>query len=308
MPQVIVIGGANVDIKGRPHGALIPATSNIGEVTVAAGGVGRNIAENLARLGVDAALTAFVGDDANGRFLRQASTAAGVDVSMLETCAAPTGTYLAILDRDGEMVAAINDMRAADALSVAYLEAHTERLQSADMLVADCNIPVECLRWLSQFSSAHGRLLVIDPISVAKARKLLDFQRREPVFAITPNRQQLAALTGVDDTNSAIARLHDLGFANVIVHCGGGGAIVSDGEAPPAVIPAMHVTEVADVTGAGDAAVAGLVCGLVSGFSLMQAVRLGQAAAALKLRSRNSVSDSINRARVMVLAGISRDS
>ncbi|MEI8181049.1 PfkB family carbohydrate kinase, partial [Aestuariivirga sp.] len=66
MPRVIVIGGANVDIKGRSRGSFVAGTSNPGEVTVSAGGVGRNIAENLARLGISVSLVTALGQDANG--------------------------------------------------------------------------------------------------------------------------------------------------------------------------------------------------------------------------------------------------
>lgn len=307
MARVIVIGGANVDIKGRSHGPLISGTSNPGEVVVSPGGVGRNIAENLARLGVDTALLAFVGDDTNGRFIREATAAAGVDVSMLAVCGKPTGVYLAVLDDAGEMHVAVNDMRSADALDVTHLEAQHARLAAADMVVADCNIPIDCLEWLCRFAEVRGTRLLIEPISVPKSRKLLNFTRPSPVFAITPNQQQLRALTKESDQYSAIARLHDLGFANIVVHCGEEGVIVSDGRSPLSHLKTQRVDGIADVTGAGDAAVAGLVCGLVSGLVLARSAMLGQAAAAIKLGSRNSVADEINRDRVFALAGISQD-
>ena len=187
MSKVIVIGGANVDIKGRAGAAIIARTSNPGEVTVSAGGVGRNIAENLARLEVETSLACFVGDDANGRLIRDACGSAGVDTAMIETAAAPTGVYLAVLDTAGEMTVAINDMRATEQMTVDYLKARSHRLARADMLVADCNIPVSCLAWLCHFASEIHVPLLIEPISVAKARKLLEFTRAPPVFAITPN-------------------------------------------------------------------------------------------------------------------------
>ena len=92
MPRVVLIGGANVDIKGRARGPYVAGTSNPGEVTVSAGGVGRNIAENLARLGISVALVTALGDDANGLLLRQACEAAGIDLSMAIKAAAPTGS------------------------------------------------------------------------------------------------------------------------------------------------------------------------------------------------------------------------
>ena len=304
MTRVIVIGGANVDVKGRSRGAFVGGTSNIGEVAVTPGGVGRNIAENLARLGVDVALMAHVGDDANGRMVVEACRGAGVETGLIETCAAPTGVYLAILDGHGEMVAAVNDMRAADAMTVSHLAAKADQLAAAAMLVADCNIPVESLAWLCGFAADKGVRLVIEPISIAKARKLFAFERKAPVYAITPNLQQLNELTGIADMDKAVARLHALGFANVVVHCGKDGALVSDGRTPAVAIPAFGAIDIADVTGAGDAAVAGLVSGLAEGRTLAEAARMGQAAAALKLRSRKSVSDVISRASVLALAGL----
>jgi pseudouridine kinase len=297
MARVTVIGGSNVDIKGRSSGPFVPGTSNPGEVIVSAGGVGRNIAETLARLGVEVSLVTAIGRDANGLLLRQACAAAGVDLSDAISTGEPTGTYLAVLDERGEMVSAVSDMRAIDVLAPAHLETAAERLSGADMLVADCNIPLACLEWLCAFAAAKGKRLLIEPVSVQKARKLHAFTRTAPVFAITPNARQLEALSGGD-----IAKLHALGFANIILHRGSAGATVSDGLSSAEIAPAA-VAEVADVTGAGDAAVAGLVCGLLKGFSLERSARLGQYAAAFKLSSAQSVASGLNRDSLRRLAG-----
>lgn len=300
MPRVIVIGGANVDIKGRSDAPVIAGTSNPGSVTVSAGGVGRNIAENLARLGIETGLLTALGDDPNGQLLRHACAAAGVDLSMALTSRAPTGSYLALLDEQGELVSAINDMRAMDALTVDHLERHAGAMAAADMLVADCNLSALCLDWLCRFSAEAGVRLVIEPVSVPKAMKLLAFARRAPVFAITPNAQQLSALTG---GSMAIPQLHRIGFANVVLHRGSAGATASDGYVEVAVAP-PPVAAIADVTGAGDAAVAGLVCGLLDGRSLALSARLGQCAAAIKLSSAQSVASGLSRDSLFRLAGI----
>lgn len=297
MRKVIVIGGANVDIKGRASGPFVSGTSNPGTVTVSAGGVGRNIADNLARLGVDVSLITALGDDANGEFLRQACGMAGIDLSNALT-RETTGTYLAVLDEAGELVSAVSDMRAIDRLGPAHLEAAAESLGRANMLVADCNIPVACLDWLCRFSMRNQVPLLIEPVSVLKAMKLLQFERVEPVFAITPNSQQLGVLVGGD-----VARLHALGFANIVVHRGPEGALASDGTRRAEVRPAT-AAEIADVTGAGDAAVAGLVCGFLEGLPLALAARLGQCAAALKLGSRQSVASGLSRDRLFRAAGV----
>ena len=170
------------------------------------------------------------------------------------------------------------------------------------MLVADCNLSALSLDWLCRFSAHRGVRLLIEPVSVPKAMKLLSFALAAPVFAITPNAQQLAALGGPDDVK-ALEKLHHIGFANVVLHRGSAGAWVSDG-AVVQKIPPVPVDSIADVTGAGDAAVAGLVCGLLDGRSLAQSARLGQCAAAIKLSSVQSVASGLSRDRLFRLAGI----
>ena len=236
MADVFVIGGANVDIKGRSQAAPIPTTSNPGDVMTSLGGVGRNIAHTLALLAIDTAFIGFVGDDANGENLRRETAAAGVDISMLGTCQEPTGTYLAILDDRGELVTAVNDMRATGALNPEHLMRHRSRLAAARMIVADCNISVSCLAWLFDFALQHSVKLVIEPISVPKSRKLLDLPSWHGGFLVTPNAMQLEALTGSRDAMAGIAVLHRKGFRNAVVHRGREGAIASDGLAPPQVI------------------------------------------------------------------------
>ena len=301
MPRVIVIGGANVDIKGRARGDYVAGTSNPGDVTVSAGGVGRNIAENLAHLGMSVSLVTALGDDANGQLLRLACADAAVDLSMALTVSEPTGSYLAILDATGELVSAVNDMRAMEALTPAQLAPHVESFSEADMLVADCNLSEACLSWLCRFSAERNVRLLIEPVSVPKARKLIAFTRAAPVFAITPNAQQLAALAGGDGVE-AMARIHALGFANVVLHRGSAGALASDGANVMSIDP-VRVPAIADVTGAGDAAVAGLVCGLLDGRSLAQSTQLGQCAAAIKLSSSQSVASGLSRDSLLELAG-----
>lgn len=302
MPRVVVIGGANVDVKGRAAAHHQPGSSNPGMVTVSPGGVGRNIAETLARLGVEVSLVTALGRDANGALLREACLNAGVSLSHALEAGEPTGAYLAVLDEQGEMVNAISDMRAMELLTPAHLETAAGLLAEADVLVTDCNLSVACLDWLCHFAGVRGLRLLIEPVSVAKARKLSRFSRAAPVFAITPNAAQLAALTG-DGGEAGLKRLHAMGFRNIVMHRGPDGALASDG-AGVEPVPAALAEGIADVTGAGDAAVAGLVLGLLEGLPLARAAWLGQCAAAIKLSSARSVAEDISRDRLFRLAGM----
>ena len=108
MARFYVVGGANVDVKCHISGAAILATSNPGRVESSVGGVGRNIAENLALLGVRPKLVTALGRDAHAELIR--ASCAAFELDALTTPDA-TGTYTAILDAVGELVIAVADMQ-----------------------------------------------------------------------------------------------------------------------------------------------------------------------------------------------------
>jgi pseudouridine kinase len=294
--DVIVIGGTNLDVRAKIAGVHGEATSHPGTVSFAPGGVARNIAENLGHLGVRTALISAFGDDAAGRMLREATSTAGVDVEMSVSARAATGTYVAVLDRTGELVTAVNDMAIMDELTVAHVEAHDAVLAKAKFIVADCNVKRDVLEGLAR---RHGRKLIVEPVSVAKSHKLAAALGHRPIFLATPNLAQVTALTGMDAPEAASAKLVANGMVNMVVHLGARGAFVRDGKGH-AAIPSLHAGTVMDVTGAGDAAVAGLVHGLIEGLALVDAARRGQAAAALRLASPER---ALTRERLLAMDG-----
>ena len=108
---VAVVGAVNVDIGGTPDSALVPADSNPGRVTVTLGGVGRNIAENLSRLGKRVLMVTAMGEDAHAQQIQHSCRELGIDLShSLTVPNARTSTYLCLNDANGEIVGAVSDM------------------------------------------------------------------------------------------------------------------------------------------------------------------------------------------------------
>lgn len=96
---VLVIGAAGQDLVGQSRLELQPGTSNPGKIRRSFGGVGRNVAENLARLGHPVRLLTVVGADSPGDQLIHQLEEAGVDASqIIRLDDKPTSTYLAIVD------------------------------------------------------------------------------------------------------------------------------------------------------------------------------------------------------------------
>lgn len=194
---VVVIGGANVDIKVRSLAPVQARTSNPGRSHTTSGGVGRNVAENLARLGTPTQLIAAVGRDTAGERLLSDTRAAGVRVDHVHRSAHPTGTYTAVLDADGDMLVAVADMAATDGLSPQDLQHARELIASASLLVLDGNLSAAALGYALDIAYAADVPTVIDPVSAPKAALLAPLLAAErPVFAVTPNVEELSAIIG----------------------------------------------------------------------------------------------------------------
>jgi pseudouridine kinase len=294
---VVVVGGANVDIKVAISGDTVAATSNPGTATMSLGGVGRNIAHNLARLDVAVKLISAVGRDPEGERLLSETAAAGVDVKAVKR-GGTTGVYAAVLDRNGELVIGVSAMDVVDGITQRFLGRNRATIERAAFLVADCNLPRSSLQWLQQCAKQNGIPFLVELVSAVKAEKLSAILRRgAALHTVTPNLLQLEALTGrdlrsLDATQHAARTLNDRGVLNVLVGLGAEGALLSTVQGDGVRqhhIPAAQA-KAQDVTGGGDAHVAGYVAGLIGGMRPLQAALLGQAAAGLTVSSQESVS------------------
>lgn len=283
---VVVVGGANVDVKAQAAAAPLPGTSNPGRTRITPGGVGRNIAETLARLGTTTRLVTAVGEDALADQLLATTAAGGVDVAGVRRLPGlATGTYTAVLGPDGELVVAVSAMAATEALAPDHLA--DDLLAGAALLVIDGNLSAATIGRALDLAEAAAVPVVLEPVSVPKAARLQPLLGR-PLRAITPNRDELAALAGADLTvDAAVDRLHEAGAELVWVRLGPEGSLLSgpDGRTPLKPVPA----DVVDVTGAGDAMLGAFCHALLEGLSPVDAAAYGHAAAALTVASEHTV-------------------
>lgn len=293
-PGVVVAGGANVDIKARSAAPATLHTSNPGHGSMTPGGVARNVAENLARLGTRTHLVAVVGRDALGDSLIAQTSAAGVRLDLVQRTDRPTGTYTAVLDSDGEMVVAVADMAATADLGPEHLNAAREIISAAGLLVLDGNLSLPTLEHALELAARAEVRTILEPVSVPKAQlvsPLISADR--PLFAVTPNRDELAALTGLPVTDDrelhlAVEHLHQRGVQHVWVRLGAEGSLLSGTSDDIVHIPAVPTT-VEDVTGAGDSSLGAFCHALVEGAEPVEAARFGHAAAALTIASSHTV-------------------
>ena len=286
MGGVLVIGGANVDVKAKTSAAHIPRTSNPGAVSIKAGGVGRNIAHNLARLNVETTLLSVIGNDTFGEMLIDETQKAGVNTNHIIRTSQATGSYIAVLDEKGELITAVSDMGLLSLLTSDTIIKNKDLIMANNHIISDCNLPEETLNEIAKQSASR---LIIEPVSVAKSQKLLNLLANHKIYLATPNLDQIEALTGTRDIPTAIKALHKLGLQNIVIHAGEQGAFASDGKTFTHIPSTAQ--KIIDVTGAGDAATAGLVHGLMKNLPLADAAKLGQDMAARVIASDLSTLD-----------------
>jgi pseudouridine kinase len=302
--SVVVVGGANMDVKAQSSQQAALRTSNPGTAVTAPGGVGRNIAENLARLGTPTHLVAPIGRDAFGEELLAQTRAAGVLVDHMIQTDDTTGTYLAMLDADGELLVAVSNMEVTDRLTVRQLAGCRDLIAHCDFLVLDGNLPQAPAVWLLDYAAATDVPVVMDPVSVAKAGYLAEsLTPCRPLFALTPNHDELCAIVRrpVPRTTASVAKaareIHDLGVQHVWVRRGLQGSLLSSlddaGKVTVEHFAAPSVTAV-DVTGAGDAMTAAFVHAVLRQYTPQMAAQFGQMAAALTVASSETVRPDLS--------------
>ena len=288
-PYIAVVGGVNIDIGGRSDAPLVAGDSNPGRIRSSLGGVGRNIAHNLALLGAKVRLITALGADDGAKRIEASCADLGIDLTdSLYVPDGATSTYLFLADSNGDMALAMNDMAIYDHMTPEFLRQRLDFINHAGLVVVETNLPEESLQWLCQHCTAP---ILADPVSTIKARRL------EPVLgkltALKPNRMEAELLSGVKiesaaDVERAADKLLSTGLQQVYISMGGDGLFAKNAAGETARIPCPKVT-VANATGGGDAMAAALAACITQGRTLEECARLAIGAGALACTSEETI-------------------
>ncbi len=299
----VVVGGVNMDIGGRSDQPLVAGDSNPGKVRMSLGGVGRNIAHNMALLDCDVRLLTALGDDLYAQRIAASCAELGIDISQARTVAGgATSTYLFLSGPDGDMALAVSDMDICEHITPAYLQSRRSLLDNAQVVVLDTNIPEASIHWLCENVKAP---IFADPVSTAKAVKLAPVLGR--IHTLKPNRMEAALLSGVyiidrPSLEKAAQVLLDTGLRRVFISLGSEGVYAADhsGAVYQPCLPAHMV----NATGAGDAFMAGLAWAYLEGNDLEHTARLAQGAAAIAVEGEETINPLMGPCTVRERSGV----
>ena len=281
---VVCVGALHIDAKARLAGDLIPGTSNPAAVTRTLGGVACNVARSLVRLGVPVSLVSVIGDDDVGHRLlgRAALEGVGVDEVVVLPGSATAG-YTAVLEKSGSLAFGIADMAIYESFGADIIERALRHHRGAIWFV-DANPAADALEAMGAVDDD----LALDPVSIAKARRLLPLLAKAAVAF--PDAGEAEALTGIAHPGTAAKELVAAGVGVAVVTLGLDGVVVADATGER-TRPAIAPKTVRDVTGAGDALIAGYLAAWSRGEA--DPVGWGLAAASLTIETLDTVRDDL---------------
>ncbi len=291
---IVVIGAVFVDIKGYPESNFIPTGRNAGRVETVHGGVGRNVAEDIANCELRPTFVSLVDQTGAGADVLKKLRNHKVNTDYIWTTRDGMGTWVAVFDNDGDVFASIS--KRPNLLPIVdILEKHGDEIfDNADSIVCEIDIDKEIVKRVFRLAKKHNKKVysVVGNMSIALERR--DFLKSIDCFVC--NIQEAGLLFFDDYSGKTPAEMVDIisgkvtaaQIPSMIVTMGGDGAVYASKDGDKGYCPARNV-EVKDTTGAGDSFCAGVAIGLTYGKSLAESCDIGSHLAASVIATTESV-------------------
>ena len=302
--KIIVIGGANADLYGQiAVEQEEPADSNPGHISIHAGGVGRNIAENLAHLGAEIEFIGHFGGDDFAMMLERSLTSSGASISLsMRTPRSDSDLYLAIHNKQGELISAVNNMGLVERLPKNFFNAHTiaNAITTADLIILDGNLSEEVL---DDFFQIYGNnsVIAVDSVSTVKARRFISHLSKidylkcnlaeARILVSAGNNLTLDSIKSMESEEEISQRLMKTGVGTALISNSDAGFIVANGRefkhfSAPKLAKSYS-------SGAGDALFSGFLYAISRGENSYQASLFALKAAETALRFNGPVNPEI---------------
>ena len=295
-PYILVLGASIVDIFGFCGRSYAQRDSIPGHIKISFGGVCRNIAENLARVGVNTQFISTLGDDENGKSILEHSRKLGYNMeNSLFLEGESTPTYLAILNHQGEMESAVVDMESLNKMDEVFVDGKHEVFENAEYTIVDSDNPALLEYILKKYQGKSK--FILDPVSAKKAKKIRHLIKY--FHTIKPNRFETEALCGFkietnDDLRKAGKFFIEQGVKNVFISLDADGIyyIISEGE--EGTLACCEPIDVKNVTGAGDSFVAGIGYGYMNNLNIKDTLKYSVAMSIITITHEETINPKIS--------------
>ena len=294
-PTVAVIGTVFVDCKGFSNQVFNPAGRNLGQVKFFHGGVGRNVAENLANLQIPVIFASTVDRSGIGHEVVTRLQNAKVDVtyiSVSETCG--MGFWLALLDNTGDLAGAISQMPDLVTYQKYILNKGKEIIAKATDVVLELDLNIDISRNVVNWAKESNKPVYGIPGNLSVISEYPDILTGIDCFVC--NDIEAAKLMNVtldtqnhDEIISKLIKfVNSYNMRSMVITLGSDGAVYYDYQTKTSGFQEIFPVDVIDTSGAGDAFFSGTVMGLVRGQHLKRAVAYGAKVASWTIQCKEN--------------------
>ncbi len=291
---IVVIGAVFVDIKGFPQDLYLPTGRNAGSVEFVHGGVGRNVAEDIANVELRPTFVSLVDESAQGEEVLRKLRSHKVNTDYIRAVPNGMGMWLAVFDQTGDLAGSISQRPDLDRIRDILDEKGDEIISAADSVVVEADMGKRIVKKTLDLAEKYGKPVygVVANMGIATERR--DLLQRMDCFVCN---QAEAGILFVTDYSKASpeelcadlpARLESANIPSIVVTMGSRGAVYASRSGEVGFYPAEHV-KVRDTTGAGDAFCAGVAIGLTYHKSMREAVEIGTRLAASVIKVSENV-------------------
>ena len=282
---MVVVGAVFVDVKGFPEDNYIPTGRNAGRVEFVHGGVGRNVAEDIANVELRPRFVSLVDDNAEGEAVLKKLRNHKVNTDYVLSVPDGMGMWLAVFDNSGDLAGSISKRPDPSALVQLMEEKGDEIFADADSIVVEIDLDKEVVKQVFKYAEKYHKKVyaVVANMSIASQRR--DFLQSTDCFVCNVLEAGILFVTDFSQLSpeelceELSQRVISARIPAVVVTMGSKGSVYADMQGNKGVCPAESV-QVRDTTGAGDAFCAGVAMGLTYGKTMPEALEIGTRLAA----------------------------
>ena len=298
-PYICVIGGANIDITGFSRHRIKLRDSNLGTMQMSMGGVGRDIAETLVRLGVTTKLICPIGDDMYGKQIQDSCAELSIDIrDSLFLKNQASSVYLTIMDEENDLALGLSAMDICDEMDSLFFRKKNDIIKNARFVVLETNISEDSL--ISIVQANPNQNFFLDTVSGPKSLRAKEILPN--LTTLKSNKYEAELLSGIKITNEndlskvGMAFLNR-GIQNVFITLGKAGAYYCNKETAEIIRPPN--VKVVNTNGAGDAFSSGVIYGQLNNYSIQECAKLGISSAAFSVGHQLSVNPEIDEQKLL---------
>ncbi|PCG18833.1 carbohydrate kinase family protein [Brachyspira sp. G79] len=293
---ILSIGGSNIDIQGFSKGRIVLKESNPGKINVCAGGVERNIVNNLSNIGFkNIKFVTSIGNDIFGDILFDNIKSFGIDTSYIVRKGSST-SYVAIMNNHKDMEIAVSDMDSLDEnINIKYLESIYETIENAKLITIDAVMGRDIFEYL--INNFPNKKLISDAVSIKKSEHIKGIENY--IYALKINSNEASFLLDrdintIDEGKEAVKIFLDKGVNEIYITFGSLGICYGTNEEYKAYHLEVPKINIVNTSGAGDAFVAGIVYSIFNNYSLDYKVKFAAVMSMFALESEYTVNDNIS--------------